>query len=223
MITCDEFCRLYWAHYISLERELFQTTTYVDISTDNYHTYSEAYLKLLLEIGSEIDVAQKLYCNLLDATFAGEKIDKYRACILANNSAFFTQETSVKDGLISIKPWENYDPSGNIVSPFWWTAYNKCKHERTIVGQIDGITKEYYKFANLKYTLNALAGLYQTLLYTYKIIASQEGKRIVVPLPGSRLFKLTGVDWESIQVMDDTAIYCDNGEFIIEKSGSIYY
>lgn len=223
MITCDEFSRLYWAHYISLERELFQTTTYVDISTENYATYSEAYLKLLLEIGSEVDVAQKMYCSLLDASFSGESIDKYRTCIQANKGTFFTQETSVNEGLILLKPWENRDASGNIISPFWWTAYNKCKHERTIVGTIDGVTKEYYKFANLKYTLDALAGLYQTLLYAYKLLASQEGKRIEIPLPGSRLFKLTGTDWDNIQVMDDIAVYFDNGELFIEKSGSIYY
>ena len=222
MISCEKFCEIYWAHYISLEKELTSTLRYVTLDTNNYHTYSEAYFKLLLEIGSEVDVVLKAYCELLDSSFNGDKIGDYRICINSNKPVFFNQEVIVYEDKFTLKPWHNYDSSGNLCSPFWWTAYNKCKHNRADTGCINGITQEYFKFANLEYALNALAGLYQTILYAYKIIADSEGKTIKIPLPGSRLFKLNGTEWQDVQFYGDSGFYCENGTFYIESS-TIHY
>lgn len=221
-MTCDEFSEAYWAHYISLEKEFLQTTTFVSLGHDNDKTYSDAFLKLLLAVGSEVDVTMKFFCRLLDATFSGDNIFQYRSCINANRPNFFNQEVSVREGSMVIKPWSNRNAANDIISPFWWDAYNKCKHERLEIGEINGETKAYFKFANLEYTLAALGGLYQTILYSYKILADIEGKQVVVPLPGSRLFKLIGPDWSGVEFFNDFAFYIENGSLCMESS-NIYY
>ena len=123
---------------------------------------------------------------------------------------------------MTLKPWLNYDTSGKIASPFWWSAYNKCKHERTEIGEINGERKEYYKFANLENTLSALAGLYQTNLFSYRILAKEENKKIVIPLPGSRLFTLLGNDWSDVIFFKDFAMYIEDN-CLYSESSNIYY
>lgn len=222
MINCDKFCETFWVHYISLEKEFTNTFRFVTLDANNYTTFSEAYFKLLLQIGSEVDVVLKLYCELLDSSFNGDKIGDYRTCIKNNKQIFFNQEVIVYEDKLTLNPWENFDTSGNLCSPFWWTAYNKCKHNRTDIGSINGIAQEYFKFANLEYTLNALAGLYQIILYSYKILAISENKNVVIPMPGSRLFKLTGTDWDNVQFFKDFATYIKDGALVFEASTMPY-
>ena len=107
-------------------------------------------------------------------------------------------------------------------TPWWWTAYNKVKHNRTSLVEIDGKKQEGYKFANQKYTMLALAGLYQIMVYLYQKLATDEGKKIVTPMPGSRLFKLIGGVWDSISFYGDSAFYINDGDLIWETS-TIHY
>lgn len=223
MLTCDKFCEVYWAHFISLEKEFSNTLTYVSLDTDNYLTYSEAYAKLILEIGSEVDVTLKIYCNLLRPNFNGSCNRDYQSLIEVSKTEFCYQVVSVKNTDIKLQPWKNWSSDEEHTSPFWWTAYNKIKHDRTGSGTIESVTKEYYKFANVKYTLLALAGLYQILIYIYHKVAIVEGKRVLVPLPGSRILQLVEGIWDNIDFFGDYAFYIDDNGRLIMESGNIHY
>jgi hypothetical protein len=194
----------------------------VTLSNDNYSTYSGAYLNLLLDIGSEIDVIIKEYCKLLDESFSGENIIKYLECIKKHESEFFIQAITVYNEDSILTPWCNYNASGDIISPYWWTVYNKCKHNRTEIGIINEIKQEYYKFANLEYTLSALAGLYQVNLFLYKIVIKDANLKVEAPLPGSRLFKFKGEKWDKIEFLGDLATHFENGTLTMETA-KIYY
>ena len=222
MLTCDMFSKAYWAHYVSIEKEFIQTLSYVSLSDENYSTYSEAYSKLILQIGSEVDIVLKLYCQQLDDAFNGSRIVDYKDLINEREPGFCTQVVEVRPANTTVQPWINWDVSGENTSPYWWTAYNKIKHNRTDVGTIDSETKEYYKFANLKNVLLALAGLYQILTYIYYNIATEEEQEVVTPLPGSRLFELKGDLWEDVNFYGDFAFYFDDGELKMEFS-DVYY
>lgn len=175
-------------------------------------------MKLLLEIGSEVDVIFKQYCGLIDPGFNGDKMDNYRLCISSVDPSFFTQEVSVNDNMLIIKPWNNINPiNGDITSPHWWKAYNSCKHDRTGTQIINGKSDRCYKLANLEYTMTALAGLYQLQLFSYRILAINEGKKVLIPLAGSRFFKLIGQSWSNVQFFYDYAIYIHNGNLILEN------
>ena len=221
-MTSTDFLNYYWHQYIMLEKEFLATEQYVKIDPANYKTFSDAYAKLLLQIGSEIDVAAKMLCQIIDSTFNGDKIDCYRD-ILSANTDFLSTEIAVLNRSIVLKPWERWiTASTNKPNPFWWTAYNKVKHQRTDTVEIDGISQDSFRFANLEYTMNALAGLYQVDMYAYYLLSNAESLKRNVPLPGSRLFNPSGTIWDNMDFPFDFALTIDNGCLIMESSDFAY-
>lgn len=87
-MNTNEF-NIYWKQYIEIEKELNDILKYVTLSEENYNTFSDKFVKILLEIGSEIDVVIKEYCKEIDSSFSGANIDKYRECIMRKNFKFF--------------------------------------------------------------------------------------------------------------------------------------
>jgi hypothetical protein len=143
---------------------------YVDLSEKNFNTFSIKFIRLLLSIGSEVDVALKLLCETLNKRPAKSKIDDYRNIILSKERGFPTIEIEVRN-FQKIKPWESWSNNQN---PDWWHAYNDVKHERD---------KNFEK-GNLKNVIYSLGGLYAVLLYL--------SKYKVLSLPPSGLFNYPG-------------------------------
>ena len=225
VMTSDQFINIYWSQYISIEKEFTTSVQYLSIDEINNESYSQAYSKLMLQIGSEIDVVFKEYCQVIDNNFkkSYKSIDRYRNCVLACEPAFVTQEIEIKNYGRIIKPWFDWSIRPD-KAPFWWTAYNAVKHNRTGIEEIDGERLEGYKFANQKYTLLALGGLYQIMVYYYHKIATNESKWVVTPMPGSRLFELTGGIWADIVFYGDSAFHIDpNTGHLLWKTSSIHY
>ena len=198
-MTTGEFSKIYWSQYIMLEKEFSNTLYYLALDNSNDTAYSQAYSKLMLEIGSEVDVVFKEYCRTIDSSFKASysKIGRYKECIINCNPDFITQEVTVINHEQSLFPWQEWNTQSE--APLWWTTYNKLKHQRTSMVEIGNVKQEAYKFANQKYTLLALSGLYQIMIYLYHYLAEQEGKTVVTPLPGSRLFNLSGGEWDNIE------------------------
>ena len=55
MLTYDELSRNYWRYYLLLEDKFLQTLHYVELTEDNFFTYSIEYAYLIQSIGSELD------------------------------------------------------------------------------------------------------------------------------------------------------------------------
>lgn len=220
MSILDTFLNVYWDQYIMLEKEFYHTLHYVSLSEDNYNTYSSAFIKIILQIGSEVDIALKYYCKLLNDSFDGDKIYKYRLFLQKNDPDFCAQKIQCLDSGIILEPWTKWMTSSE--QPCWWTVYNKIKHCRDQLGTIENETKTYYKFANLKYALQGLSALYQTLIYSYYRHAKDEGETIITPLPGSRMFKLVGGRWDNVDFYGDEAFYIKNGDLIMKFRRSYY-
>lgn len=220
--TCDEYSKAYWANYVSLEKEFLTTLNYVTLDFENFDTFSGAYIKLMLEIGSEVDVVLKFYCKMLQDSFSGDKISDYRRLINSEKSDFYEQKVKLINKSFTIRPWINWGFS-NPCNPYWWTAYNKIKHERTNYGTINSVSKEYYKFANLRNVLYAMAGLYHCSLSIYYELSLKEGRDVLIPLPGSRLFRMSGGVWDGMIFYQDYAFYIKNNRLIMGYGNGIYY
>lgn len=222
-MTSAEFESTYWTHYIMLEKEFMATTGFVRIDIENYNTYSDAFAKLLLQIGSEIDVVSKETCKLIDPMFNEETMDKYRLTLSGDPDFANVNVLLINYGIV-LNPWnETESTSTNNPALIWWKAYNKVKHERMNTVTIDGVTKESFKFANLKNVLNALGALYQLLLHSFYLTLKNEGKAVEAPLPGSRLFKMTGTVWSNVTFSFDTKFGIDNTGHLILKASAIPY
>ncbi len=130
----------YVNHYLLLEKDFEETKQYVTIAEDNFEAYSVAYLKLLLTIGSEIDVMLEVVAKEYDVN-SSENGFGCSKVLLEHEPDVKKLEIMLKDENVTILPWD----CDRI--PEWWTAYNEIKHNRY---------EEAKKFNSSKKTFNML-------------------------------------------------------------------
>lgn len=188
-ITEQLFKKIYWNNFIAIEDEFVKINGYVALDPINYKTYSTAFLKLLLEIGSEIDIVCKLLCSIRFGRTDVSNIYAYRDCIL-ENIPNFTEVAVVTEGLREI-PWKKW----LIENPKWWKVYNGVKHNRFSMTTIDGESQEFYKFANLENVMKSLMALYQLEVYILNHLIKEDGKKEIFSFLKSALFSLDGGGW----------------------------
>ena len=189
-MTVTEFKKNYINHYLLLEKDFQLTTEYVTLSEDNYNVYSVSYLKLLLTIGSEIDVMLEFLAKLYEPTtketgFGCSKI------LLKNEPDIKSLELKLRSEELIIKPWDCK------TIPEWWTAYNEIKHNRYEPAAKFDSSRKYYQYANLKNVISALAALLSLELYAYRIIATQNSEKLFVPTIRS-IFTVQNSFWKDI-------------------------
>jgi hypothetical protein len=149
----------HWRYFLALERDFERTIAYVEPCQANYGTYSIEYAKVLLGVGSEIDVVAKVMIGLLNANEKLGNINDYRHEIIARYPKFHTTEVLIPRHSIRVSPWTEWGqtPNPNPINPPWWRNYNLVKHQR----------HQHFSQANLENCLGALAGLYVLVLYLY--------------------------------------------------------
>ena len=67
-----------WYYFLSLERDFSKTEDFVHVHPANENTYSNEFAKLLLLIGSEVDVVAKMLCSKIAPKSKPKNIDDYR-------------------------------------------------------------------------------------------------------------------------------------------------
>jgi hypothetical protein len=144
----------HFQYFVALCDDLERTARYVEISPENYDTFSIEYAHLLLAAGSEIDVVAKMICNQVITGESASNIDQYRKIILSAYPSIPSLEVSLPRHAITLSPWSSWTTNLN---PGWWSAYNNVKHHRN--------TK--YQQANLENTLGAVAGLCVMVAYLH--------------------------------------------------------
>lgn len=212
----DVFANLYWKLFLMIEKEFRKAVQYVALSSDNYYTYSDFFSKVLLQIGSEIEVVAKLLCSEINPSSKAENIIQYGAELLERYPEIESVTICCSD--MNVVPWSNWCNQ----SPTWWKIYNGVKHNRGEKEEYDGIINNNYKFANLKTTVTALAALYILELYLFENV-TDANPNLETPIPGSRFFKAVDQGWEIKQTYTDTFFYIDNyGELIQFASEYVY-
>jgi hypothetical protein len=146
-----------WYYFLSLEKDFVGTIDFIHLDPANFKAFSNEYAKLLLLIGSEIDVVAKMLCEKTDPTKRSVNIEDYRSIITTHFSGMHTIEIEIARFKLKIKPWKSWDPQIGR-SPDWWRAYNNVKHERD----------KNFSDANQENTLLALCGLLALHLYFQK-------------------------------------------------------
>ena len=167
------FVKSYWNYYLELEDQFIATKKFVEFDVSNFTTYSVEYLKLFQAVCSEIDVVAKILAEEYDAAFKkleNKNIQKWGYYLQLAYPCLETISV-LFNNVFSLYPWQNWkyekytDKNGALryrllrgkETPFWWTAYNKVKHERTSHFK-DG--KANYSRANQKNLIYALAALF---------------------------------------------------------------
>ena len=167
------FIKSYWNYYLELEDQFIATKKFVEFDVSNSTTYSVEYLKLFQAVCSEIDVVAKVLAEEYDPSFKkidNKNIQKWGYYLQSAYPHLETTSVTFNNDY-SVYPWQNWkyesytDKNGAFryrlvrgkETPFWWTAYNKVKHERTSHFK-DG--KANYSRANQKNLIYAMAALF---------------------------------------------------------------
>ncbi len=201
-----EFIQRYWKYYLMLEDNFLDVEQYLTIDEINYGAFSNEYIKQYQAICSEIDVISRSYCQEIDSRFSGSRINTYCKCIVDNKPDFPSRVIKLTDKALQVTPWQGWSYTTkvqngktiiNSTNPDWWQKYNKIKHSRTTINSETGLP--YYKLANQKNVLNALAGLFQVEMYYYRLLWKNHFcAEPDMPNPPSNLFEIK--DWRNAWV-----------------------
>ncbi|RWQ14806.1 hypothetical protein [Mesorhizobium sp.] len=146
-----------WHYFLSLERDFERTINFVELASANSIAYSQEYAKLLLLIGSEVDITAKVLCRDVNTSSNAATIVDYQQDICSAFPGMHTIEIAISRYQMAIQPWSSWgDVSPE--SPGWWKAYNKVKHHRDT---------DFPK-ANQGNVVSALCGLLALHLYLHR-------------------------------------------------------
>lgn len=146
-----------WHYFLSIEKEFVRTIDFVELHQKNAKSFSNEYAKLLLLIGSEVDVVAKMLCTREAPAQNAKNILDYRNVLMGSFNGLHTVEIELPRYKLKLQPWLSWG-AVNPTSPAWWTAHNNVKHERD----------KNFDEANQENTVQALCGLLALLLYWFK-------------------------------------------------------
>jgi len=181
----------HWNYFLAIERDVEVLSRYVEFDTRNFDCFSIEIVRILLAVGSEIDVICKQICRTINPTSKADDINDYRNEITSAFPHISDFEVIVPRFGLSLHPWDEWrDATAGV--PLWWTAYNKVKHHRD----------SHYEYANLKNALNAIGGLFVVVLHLYKDDAESGGLS-----PHPQLFRLGSAHTQPKSVIDTMPCY----------------
>jgi hypothetical protein len=158
----------YWHFFLALETDLITASRYVEIGEENFETHSIEFARILLSACSEVETVTKLLCERISAEGSVRMGKQPRDAITQKFPKFPTMGVLVPRYELERRPWEWWgrDDTRNEIGkrrdrdsawPPWWREYNEVKHVR----------HKHFRKANLRNTLDSLAGLLCLELYYY--------------------------------------------------------
>ena len=176
-MTRDEFLRDYWAYYLMLEDRFIHTIMYVELSEENFNTFSNEYAGLLQIIGAEIDSFFKVFCGFGQSDT--KNIKDYAEYIFSEEPDVISQEIVICHADLTVEPFEGWERDRPKQTLFWWQVYDNIKHGRA----------ENKRNASQKCVLYALSALF-TLETMYISRITYGTRQPDIPDTASNIFKL---------------------------------
>ncbi len=146
----------HWNYLLALDADLVQLSRYIDFQPDNFECFSIEMARIFLAAASEVDVVCKQVCRQINVRSKADNINQYRNEIVAAYPYIPEFAVLLPRFGLTLHPWDEWKKKGAV--PIWWTSYNKVKHERAA----------HFNRANLKNTINSVAGLFVMVLHLYE-------------------------------------------------------
>lgn len=189
-MTVIEFEQNYWRYYRILEDKFRNTLSYVELSQNNFSTYSNEYAHLIQTTGAELDSFFKIYCGL--AATDKKTIADYAVVVLSDWPDINNQIVRAEN--IALQPFNGWDVARAKQSLSWWEAFDNLKHSR--VANI--------KQASLENAINILAALYMLEMKFHKKLADTTYTPDVIN-DKSRIFMLN--NWQTRYISLEGAVF----------------
>ncbi|MCK5845038.1 MAG: hypothetical protein KAG97_10040 [Victivallales bacterium] len=144
----------HWEYYLTLVEDIDAISRFIHPCPENFKTFSIELTRLLLSIGSEIDVVCKVLCQEVDSSSSPKHINHYKDVLLKKYPDIPSIEVSMPKYGISRTPWSQWSSATN---PTWWADHNHVKHNR----------HNRFKEANLINVIDAAGALCVLVAYLY--------------------------------------------------------
>jgi hypothetical protein len=144
----------HWDYYLSIVQDLGKVSRFVEFTHSNFRTHSIEFVRIILSVGSEVDVVAKLLCEEINPEQSPRNMHDYRPIITAEYPLLPAVEISAPKYGLTFTPWSGWESGQN---PAWWTTYNNVKHHRNT----------YYGDASLENVLLSSSALCVLLGYLY--------------------------------------------------------
>lgn len=186
-MTREEFTKLYWRQYLSLEKDFINTDDYITIDKKNYAAFSNNYAKLFMMTCSEIDSLSVEFSKMVKSDYHEESSIKTNNILKRIDTIKTAYPKLVNYHVKTVFPFNelNFVPFRNLTkdnATDWWQDYNDLKHRRS---EMNSGGKYYYENANLKNTILALSALYLLCYLVDNYFEDDE----VTPISESKLFE----------------------------------
>jgi hypothetical protein len=145
----------HWNYLLAFDADLVELSRYVEFHENNFNCFSIEIARILLASAAEVDVVSKLLCKTINPKSRAGNIHRYRDTIRPAFPGIASFEVFMPRFGLSLHPWNEWTKKEGV--PFWWSDYNKVKHQRDA----------YFGRASLKNMLNAVAGLFVMVLHLY--------------------------------------------------------
>src|SRR5882762_1540796 len=99
-----------WYYFLSVEKDFIRTLDFVELHASNLKAFSNEYAKLLLLIGSEVDVVAKMLCAKVAPDQKAKNIVDYKTILTAKFVGLHTVEIEIPRYSMSLQPWLRWDP-----------------------------------------------------------------------------------------------------------------
>lgn len=142
-----------WNYYLSLEKDLSNTSRYIEPSGQE-NVYSYEFAKLIILACTEIETIFKVICTEKSGKECGN-IGEYKDIILSSFPKIVYAEVYVSRWSQMIIPFDGWDTE----KLGWWDAYVAIKHNRDI----------NFELATYKNAVYSLSALYLLILYLAKV------------------------------------------------------
>lgn len=183
-MTRKELDQQYWQYYLLLEKRFIDSIEYVELSIDNFDSFSNSYALLIQAIGAELDTVFKVYCgfNTADRKCITDYVIAIDAEENQQNPCEYpirNQKILIREYNLEIQPFMDWDAARPADSLSWWKGFIGLKHNRY----------DNRKFANQENALNILGALYLLEMKLLKRITEGTDELDVFD-KGSALFSL---------------------------------
>src|SRR6266705_161362 len=115
----------HWNYFLAIEDDISRIGRYIELTQANFTAYSIETARLLMAATQEIDVLLKQLCTVKGDSAKEEK--GYRVSVPQVYPRIPKAEVQVSPYGLNFTPFESWQMG---LTPTWWTANNKVKHER---------------------------------------------------------------------------------------------
>ena len=142
-----------WNYYLSLEKDMSDTSRYVEPAGQE-NVYSFEFAKILILTCTEVESVFKILCSKIEPNAAASDISIYKGIILKKYPNITRAETNIDRLNKIIIPFRDWGSS----KLCWWEAYQEVKHNRG----------NFFDKATYLNAVTALAALYILIFYLSK-------------------------------------------------------